>query len=398
MNGDGLLDHVIGAYKALTIGVRQHATKRFGEFLERTGRQRMTSLVVVRKPVLKGVSLILNALSLGQFAKVSKALGYDDVYHNFLLVSFGDGSTWKVEKNHVIEHFVPTSADLSLRAGAISFAPGESFAVLVERAAAKDPRALWVYNPSSTNCQDFTARIASVTGREVTDPYARELLTPQDAVSLVRSLGAWSPIPKRVTDIAGLLDRVKGGDGVKSVENVSFATDKMSASYIPYSLHLTPEQHSRLVQGAGVRLKASDLAGSVSVHLTKTQIHRIEKAKAMGKGIVLKLSVPQLHHHAATMGGGLLDSLSSYLPAGTTLANSLLKTLAPKGVELVKGLIDNSSRVPADLKPFLDMGLQLGAKHGQEQLSALLAGLSGSKHGSGLFPPGYGGGLYAPGM
>jgi hypothetical protein len=213
--GNGLLDHATGAYRALTEGVRKGATKRFNDFLLDPvgGQQAIVHLAVVRKPVLRGVQWALNLLSLGGFERVKRYLKYDDVYHNLLIVTLGNGRQVLLEKNHVVEFRTPTPADLQQRQGNIPIPPGITIASLVAKASAADPRAFWQYDARDNNCQRFTIQMAAATGLGVSDPYAISLLQQQDAEALVASLGALQHIPKRVTDLAGTLDRVRYGDG-----------------------------------------------------------------------------------------------------------------------------------------------------------------------------------------
>ena len=215
IEGDGLKDHIVGAYRALTEGTRKGATKRFQDFLNTAGSQIIQRLEVVRKPVLRGVQFALNLVSLGAFERIKKQLHYDQLFHNMLLVTLADGSVQVLEKNHVVEARRPSSSELALQRGIIPVPPNTTLRDLIERAAsAGDPQRFWQYDPATDNCQRFTQQVAAASGYKSVDPYAVELLTPQDGEALIGSLGRLKDLPRSVTDLAGALDRVRYGDSV----------------------------------------------------------------------------------------------------------------------------------------------------------------------------------------
>jgi hypothetical protein len=214
-SGDGLKDHIIGAYRALTEGTRKGATKRFQDFLNTQGSQVIQRLDVVRKPVLRGVQFALNLVSLGAFERIKKQLHYDQLFHNMLLVTLADGSVHTLQKNHVVEQSPSSASEKALQRGIIPVPPNTTLRDLIERAAsAGDSQRFWQYDPATDNCQRFTQQVAAATGYKSVDPYAVELLTPQDGGALIGSLGRLQDLPKKVTDLAGALDRVRYGDSV----------------------------------------------------------------------------------------------------------------------------------------------------------------------------------------
>ena len=53
----------------------------------------------------------LDVMSVGKFSGKAKELGYDQVYHNYMLVTMSDGKTYKIEKNEQVMHFPAKKSD-----------------------------------------------------------------------------------------------------------------------------------------------------------------------------------------------------------------------------------------------------------------------------------------------
>ena len=88
---------------AVLYGPKRGPSERLSKFMDDTQDRKIDKIVVARAPILSGVKTLLDGLSLGQFTKRQRDLGYDDTYHNYSLVHFaGDPpDVWtKIEKNH----------------------------------------------------------------------------------------------------------------------------------------------------------------------------------------------------------------------------------------------------------------------------------------------------------
>jgi hypothetical protein len=171
-------------------------------------------------------------------------------------------------------------------------------------------------------------------------------------------------------------------------------------TYFQVSIPLSPAQVSRLFSGASVVIKPTASHAGVVVPLTKTQVTRINKAQAAGKGYSVKLSQAQLDSAgvtSVTQGDGIL---SNALSAAKNVSQSLLTQYGQQGLHATHQAIGGlTEKLPPFLKPFEDAGVALGAKHAEDQLRAIIAGIHSTKNGSGLFAPGRrGGGLFLPGL
>ena len=171
-----------------------------------------------------------------------------------------------------------------------------------------------------------------------------------------------------------------------------------TAPYQPFVLDLSPIQLQRSSQGYKIRLRHDQLRGGVSpdtLLLTPTQIAKIEKARASGKGCELQLSKAQLEWNVRYGSGRLsdyfrsvtnfvrdkaLDGLSSagsaVIKAGSKALGAAVKGLAPAQLP---------ANVKSGLDSFVDMGIEAGGNWTTAQLEAFfLKGLRSTKTGSGV--------------
>jgi hypothetical protein len=207
-------------------GPRLGSTKRFSTFLHNQGSSEVAKLQVARKPIESGVRRALDTLSRGHFSKVATRLGYEDVYHNYLIFTLKNGAQYTVHKNEIIEERPTTKHDLAGENYSIPVPEHKTLKDMIDTASQSfsgPPGSIdanthfWQYNPSGDNCQGFVQAVVDANHLKVDDEKARELIKPQDAGALINSLGALARIPKFITDTAATLDRVIHGDGLHHV-------------------------------------------------------------------------------------------------------------------------------------------------------------------------------------
>jgi hypothetical protein len=386
-------------------------------------------LQVSQKPV--DAQWFLNALSLGRFNATKKELGYDDIHHRFLLATLRDGSVWVVEKNAVVEIRRAKADDLKYPKHEIQL-PTHRLTTLKELvnntiftdqgkpASEESIRRVSQYDASLSNCQAFIDETIRDNNLKPVDKEGEKMLELQDSAKLFDAFRGLKPVINGITDLAGTLDRTKHGDGLLSEltqeeENKLSSEYKMKAHdrYHSISLKLSDQQLSRLADGESIRLKHSDLSPGegegLPVCVTQTQMNRIAKAVAGGKGVQLKFSATQIRvcmDHK--VGGGIFTNALRRIgklaegavrgvkklvgnPIAQQLARGLATSLGNKygstAVDAVAGLAGKAikSNVPDALAPFVDAGMDLGSRLTKQQLESLLKGI---KSGSGLYLPG----------
>lgn len=224
---DGLISTQAGMWNAGVKGARTGATLRLKEYMHSdTGIAQITQMYIGRHPIVAGVKILLDIMSLGGFSRTQHRLKYDEVYHNYIIVITSDGKITKLEKNQVIEAHSISSNDDGWRDEAYNVPlPSDrviTIKSLIDNSSYRGSQ-FFEYDASSNNCQIFVANILEDSGlvAGITDPMARELLIPQDAEALVNSLGLLSGVPKGMTDLASRLDRLRSGDGIGGIKGVN---------------------------------------------------------------------------------------------------------------------------------------------------------------------------------
>ena len=197
--------------------------------LEEFGDFPLIQLRLGRTPVEAVLVLFLNLASSWRFENKKVELGYDEIYHNYLLVTlqnskqftgirplFGVGNETvgttilKFEKAHRIRLMKPTIPTDYVDVYDIPLTPNKTFTLnrLITTASNVDKQ-FYSYDAGNNNmCQTFVENIVDINGLtgNIVDNATRTALKPQDARALVATLGSRSDLVKRVTDLGGQLD------------------------------------------------------------------------------------------------------------------------------------------------------------------------------------------------
>jgi hypothetical protein len=215
MSGEGIFrdgyDFVKRRVKAIYEGPSSKPTSRFESYLNSTTSP-VVKLEVCRKPIIKPVHKLLDAVSLGGFSRRQKKLGYDDVFHSYLLVTTADGKQVKIEKNHVVETQAAKASDFNNQRFDIPLR-GQSLTVkqMIEKASQGNEANFYKYKGGSNNCQKFVAEVVEKNGLM---PESRQGLDLQDSHHLISALPGGTHLSNAVTNIAAVSDRLLHGDGL----------------------------------------------------------------------------------------------------------------------------------------------------------------------------------------
>lgn len=151
---------------------------------------------------------------------------------------------------------------------------------------------------------------------------------------------------------------------------------------------LTESQVHKLHQGQTIRIKHEQLGHGHSVHLLKTQLTKVNSSHRHGKGCTLEFSNDQIQHHKLHGSGIVSDLFRSGVKfvKGKALdaADALGSYGIGKAIEMVREPLANAA--PSLLKPFVNMGLDMGQQYSKEQLHSMIHGMKGGA----LYAPGYG--------
>jgi len=200
--------------KQAVTGPREHAGPVLRRFLAESGNMEIIAIRVCRLPIVRAIEKLANVLSFGQYERNKAALSYDRLFHLFLLIHLKGGNIIRLEKNHVVEVSkspwdVPLAEFLP-----IIITGGITVNSLITNAEkAVGTKALYVYDPTSTNCQHFCHSVLSASGLSTTDSYK---FIAQDAETVLKGLGLLQIIARGATNIAGRADVLINGKGIKN--------------------------------------------------------------------------------------------------------------------------------------------------------------------------------------
>lgn len=213
--GSGVLDVLRAGYQAVRRhlpGFRAQWSPSVRSELARYGTERVVRLEVRRAPIISAVNKALNLITLGGISRVMKSLGYDTLYHLYLVAHLASGRALRMERNHVVEVY-PWKGDNAEARPIALYAP-VTLESLLNRAAAFAERHgdnIHVYHAGTANCQKFVSQVLNASG----------LMTPalsqwinQDAETLIAKQ---NPIARAIisgtTNLAHKADVVLKGQG-----------------------------------------------------------------------------------------------------------------------------------------------------------------------------------------
>ena len=203
-SGDGFRSFVQGIPNSLTT-----RPKILNDLINDKDDVLIKSLYVCRQPIYKIFEMGLNILTLGQLKEQMKRLGYDNLYHLYLIINFEDGSQHFIEKNQRVNTGKYVKQDEEECTQPIPF--NKTLKDLIETAEARRIPGFYRYNAFSDNCQRFAYDVMNSNG---IDQFNGFIL--QDVKSLAPS---WiKTAAHHITDVAGIVDYVyRGGSAVDGV-------------------------------------------------------------------------------------------------------------------------------------------------------------------------------------
>lgn len=157
----------------------------------------------------------MDFLSRGGFSKAAKKLGYDNVWHNYLLFTLDDGQVYKMEKNHILEYKKAVKGDLANEMWDIPVTRDDlSMKSMIETASAGNEERFYKYRAGSDNCQRFSRDLIEKNG--LMPEGEPEHMSVQDAKTLTSTVPFGDLIPDAITDLGSIADRAVYGDGASA--------------------------------------------------------------------------------------------------------------------------------------------------------------------------------------
>jgi len=206
--------------------------RRASTFVESHANEKIDSLKVCRTPVSGVITKILNVVSFGLLNKVQEKMGYDRLFHLFLVIN----DKYVYEKNQVVNIGSSYKSSKDEQCVPINFGNKDlTIGEFVQNAKDKMGDSYYKYDAfnqdGGTNCQQFV--IQSLRANGIQPPLN---FIDQKAEQIAKQLpNAVAEESRTVTDLAALADFLRQAVGLKHGGVVSMAT----ADYL--------KEHKRLI-------------------------------------------------------------------------------------------------------------------------------------------------------
>jgi len=199
---------------------RKHAPPAVRTFLEKTQGQTITSIQAGRHPISSNLQKVFNVLTFGNYEKERNRMGYNDVYHSFVVITLNNGQRWKIEKNNVVEvqPYRPSEKDQLFQVQLIESTTPADLLQNAEKyqETHEDRPNFWTYDHKNNNCQYFVDDILKGNKKIMTnEKEAAEFTVQPNIHQTVDTLDKLVPIAKHIPNFIGGLHRFYYGDGFK---------------------------------------------------------------------------------------------------------------------------------------------------------------------------------------
>lgn len=245
--------------------------RKVREVLEKVGDNTVLKIQLGRTPVEAFLILFLNLISKYKFVKKQVELGYDEIYHNYLLITIQNekgpavlqtmiansediipSTVYKLDKAHRIRLMKPEYPAEFVDIYDIPVTPNKTFTLnrLITTASNVDKH-FYLYDAANNNmCQTFVENIVDINGltSNIIDEATRIALKPQDARALIATLGSRSDIVKHVTDLGGTLDKLVNDRAVKWKRSLNKEFSLFGHMYVKKADDITRSNSEEILQ------------------------------------------------------------------------------------------------------------------------------------------------------
>ena len=219
-HGGGILDFLKAKYALAKVVIfgRQGPSPKIRELLSTMGNNRIVSIQVCRDPVQSGILYVVNWLTAGTFNQQKKELGYEDIFHLYLVLGLqqpnGSVKFVRLEKNHVVETGPETGPHSSGLVLQLSNAHTSLENFIKNGVGYQGGDQFWQYSNPSNNCQVFVLSCLQGNSHLVTVSPNILQFVKQDAHTLLAKTPEMSKfIMNGATDLAGRFDVLLHGAG-----------------------------------------------------------------------------------------------------------------------------------------------------------------------------------------
>jgi hypothetical protein len=190
---------------------RTDAPPSVKRLLDKHGDSKIVAMEVARTPVMPVIKTVMNIISSGQAEQNRKRLGYDEIYHLFLIIHLDDGTNFKIERNEDVG-VSSASVDSGSQVTPVNIGGKDlSLKQFIENGSKK--QGFWTYSPRLNNCQNFVYDLLNGSGLMT---FTLKNFIMQDAAALLENMPITESIAKGLTDFKQKLNILVGGGGTQS--------------------------------------------------------------------------------------------------------------------------------------------------------------------------------------
>lgn len=206
LQGEGIISYLKGLKAKFDKKLLEDRPKVIDDLLIKEGDQIITKIEVCRNPISGKFSEGLNVLTLGRLKSVMQKMGYDKLFHLYMILTLANGKVYSLEKNQRINVYegkkLKSNGDCapSLEYGK------ETLREFIMDTEAKNIKNLYRYNAFKDNCQKWVYDNLNSNGITQFNDFVL-----QDVSQLAPSF--LERIARGVTDVAGYVDyAIRGGE------------------------------------------------------------------------------------------------------------------------------------------------------------------------------------------
>jgi hypothetical protein len=174
------------------------------ELLQKYGDKEIVQLRICRAPLQEITKLFIDIISLNKFKQMMEKMGYDKVFHLYMVMEFSDGTEVGIEKIETVKvrYKIPPIEQTTTECKTVSV-KSIKLKTLIETAEKKNSN-LYYYTAWKYNCQDFVNTLATIAGA----PLSLSSFILQNVYDMVKDNEMLQKRIMLITDTAGLTRRV----------------------------------------------------------------------------------------------------------------------------------------------------------------------------------------------
>jgi hypothetical protein len=208
MRGDGIMSSLLlnpFISKQISKKMLEGRPRILHDLLSKYGQLPIEKIEICRKPIVSMFRKILNVATFGKLNREMSKLGYDDLFHLYMVLYLSDGSIWILEKNQRVN--VTKGKISGGECKSINYGK-KNLGDFINTAERLDIPGFYRYSAFKDNCQKWIKDILNANDITNMDTFVLQNVSTL-APNIVQN------ISQGITDVAGVADYVMRGGCMK---------------------------------------------------------------------------------------------------------------------------------------------------------------------------------------